>query len=800
VIRADRRRAAAVAATVALFTARAAPARPVYDEPAGRWVDTFDPRDTLPGESLAVAEEVEVAGTGDDGTLTLRLHAPRTATVAFAQDDWSDGPGALAVRAATPDAGFHRASANVLYRSLPVPGALVLAPTVVEQEGLPDAPRHAVTPLRAALPVGSFFAGGGAAGFPARPQHSVLFLYMEATSGDLYLGVAHNDERARGPGGDVGLDFDVSPASAAGVAVADDAGELQPTASGRLRGRWSWAAGERDGGAIGPLPATFSAVVVVAAQGDGWRDAYRLLFESYADANLLPSLPLGTAPQTAIRVSGDLAGSVESHVFDAGALDDRTTRRWDHVSVDRPEGAAGGASLRVRGASSQDALAARPWSDPLDGGADVSDLLAPDARFVQYRLELAVPDPASAPDVAPSLAVVDAVALTAVTKTTAHRSVRGLACSVVIAPVERPLRWGTLVLDARLPSGASVEAGAWDPGDDPTRAPPIAAGADLSAIDPAVHPSLRVCARLAGASPEPDAAPAIHAWSVSWVVDVDHDGVPDARDNCPDVANGSQVDRDDDRAGDACDRCPEDPRNDPDGDGACTADDNCPLDANGAQDDADGDGRGDACDRCPSDAADDADGDRHCADADNCPAVANRAQADADGDGRGDTCDGCPRDADDDVDRDGLCADADNCPLTYNRSQQDADGDGRGNACDDCPGDVDDDADGDGVCGDVDVCPDAADAAQSDADRDGVGDTCDNCPTRRNADQSDRNGDGHGDACDGASGGGCRGNTGAGERADAGTMACALAVVWVLGRWRRARVARGGPAAATAIT
>ncbi|MEL7370617.1 MAG: VWD domain-containing protein, partial [Myxococcota bacterium] len=44
--------------------------------------------------------------------------------------------------------------------------------------------------------------------------------------------------------------------------------------------------------------------------------------------------------------------------------------------------------------------------------------------------------------------------------------------------------------------------------------------------------------------------------------DSDDDGVPDDRDNCPDVSNPGQFDRDSDGAGDACDGAPDDPADD----------------------------------------------------------------------------------------------------------------------------------------------------------------------------------------------------------------------------------------------
>jgi len=61
--------------------------------------------------------------------------------------------------------------------------------------------------------------------------------------------------------------------------------------------------------------------------------------------------------------------------------------------------------------------------------------------------------------------------------------------------------------------------------------------------------------------------------------DRDGDGVPDATDNCPQIANADQHDEDGDGLGDACDPCPYLP---------------------GTADDSDGDGVGDACDPEPA--------------------------------------------------------------------------------------------------------------------------------------------------------------------------------------------------------
>jgi hypothetical protein len=109
--------------------------------------------------------------------------------------------------------------------------------------------------------------------------------------------------------------------------------------------------------------------------------------------------------------------------------------------------------------------------------------------------------------------------------------------------------------------------------------------------------------------------------------DDDRDGVPNAQDNCPTVANPDQADGDGDRVGNLCD--------------------NCPATANADQADNDGDGIGTACDNCAaisnSNQAD-SDGDRVGNVCDNCPATANTDQANTDGDAAGNACDGCPDD------------------------------------------------------------------------------------------------------------------------------------------------------------
>lgn len=205
--------------------------------------------------------------------------------------------------------------------------------------------------------------------------------------------------------------------------------------------------------------------------------------------------------------------------------------------------------------------------------------------------------------------------------------------------------------------------------------------------------------------------------TLSYKDDADADGLSDAHDNCPFVANKDQLDSDGDGVGDACDNCPTianpdqhdtngnglgdacDP--DLDGDGIPNAQDNCPTIPNADQADNDKDGLGDVCD-------DDDDNDGIPDVSDNCPYIANPDQVmpvDASG---------CTKDAD----HDGVSDSYDNCPTVANPDQKDTDGDGIGDACDN-------DIDNDGVLNAQDNCPTVANPKQQDQDKDGVGDACD---------------------------------------------------------------------------
>lgn len=171
--------------------------------------------------------------------------------------------------------------------------------------------------------------------------------------------------------------------------------------------------------------------------------------------------------------------------------------------------------------------------------------------------------------------------------------------------------------------------------------------------------------------------------------DADSDGIPDANDNCPAVANSNQNDTDADTVGDACDE-------DDDNDGVPDTSDAFPLDPTESAD-TDSDGIGN--------------------NGDNCLAIANVDQLNSDGDAQGNACDS-------DDDNDGVEDVSDNCPLTANVGQQDSDSDGQGDACEIPDIDLDTVEDG------VDNCPYVANTDQTDTDADGLGNACDKGATQ----------------------------------------------------------------------
>ncbi len=172
--------------------------------------------------------------------------------------------------------------------------------------------------------------------------------------------------------------------------------------------------------------------------------------------------------------------------------------------------------------------------------------------------------------------------------------------------------------------------------------------------------------------------------------DSDNDGIGDVCDRCA-LFDPDQLDLDQNGIGDVCDDKEKYLKtHDSDNDGILDAQDNAPKIANPDQKDTDQDSIGDVADNCPAiknpdqkdqdknkigDMCDDSDGDTIEGWRDNCPTIKNSDQRDANNDGIGDMCE--------DNDHDTIYNTQDNCPKISNNDQKDTDKDGIWNVCDD---------------------------------------------------------------------------------------------------------------------
>lgn len=689
--------AVAVALVAALASGQAV-ADPTVDHLAGTWSDTFGSDDPIPGQGISIADGVGYGGLPEDGWLRL-ASPPIPDTPGFiVQGDWSAGP---AVAVSTDLAGERRfvsSSLNVLNENYP--GRMVMAPIVVGQPGAVPFEKGPVAPARSDNDVIAFYGYEGAsinAPEPSQSQTAFLFFHRQLTTGDLSMVFISNERLSTGGENEASVNLNFWPLPAgSGVVVSDDPGEFTDDGTTAF-GRFHWWSCCSDGGAIN-LPSSefyLNAQILggeTSALFNAWVNNYDVRFYSELDDNAYSTLLLsqpanaGSTPGDIIWMSGALEGEFESLPFYLGD----SAGRIEFIDLTYKADLGAGASLRifVRSAQTEADLAMAVYQGPFTDPATPLDAVIPvDDRYVQYRVEMDVPDPALNPAEADALVRLSEVRVNYVERYSTILLPEGTALSGAIAPEPLPHTWGTLTYDLET-DPANNDVVAVDVVDGATfevLLSDVASGADLSVIDPDAHSTIRLLARMQTDAKLVDASPKVNEWAVTWVVDSDIDEIPNVDDNCPFLWNPDQADENGDGEGDVCE-------DDFDGDGILNVDDNCTFVPNPNQEDHEGDGEGDPCDL-------DDDNDGLADFFDNCRWDPNPDQQDIDGDLLGDVCDP-------DMDGDGM-SNVDEEAVGSDPTDRDSDDDGIIDGAepdpsgdldgDGLPGVLDPDTDGDGI-------------------------------------------------------------------------------------------------------
>lgn len=320
-------------------------------------------------------------------TLTLIAACAALAWSSFAQaqslvqTDWSAGPGVASSTALTGEDGFDVSTGHALHRS--VAGAVrVVQFTYTDAIGLFE-----VMPVRVDQDETDYYDYQGSGGTPVYPAPQCLeshfWLYRHLGTGTLswMFHVNINGLDTDPCSGEIDATYSITPPGVATLVYSDETDESTLTGFDHY---WlnEWA----DGHIISMDEPVFN----VSGTLDRVLEVdYHAMFLD--DASTVAEMDVTGLPEP-WEIDADVAGRLESPVFDTGAV-----RDWGEIIADLTATPGARLELYVRAGTGVADTQSNPWEGPLSSGDDVSSTATSDRQFIQYAIDVLLADPALTP-------------------------------------------------------------------------------------------------------------------------------------------------------------------------------------------------------------------------------------------------------------------------------------------------------------------------------------------------------------------------------------------------------------------
>jgi len=294
------------------------------------------------------------------------------------QTDWSSGPGTTNSTNLTGETSFDSATGHALWGT--VPGAVrVVQVTWEDAGGVAE-----VLPIQVAQDPLTYYDYQGSGGTPVYPPpvclESRFWMQRDTTNGSLHwmFHVNVNGLASDPCGGEIDATYAITPNNVATLTYSDESGESTLTGFDHF-----WIPQWADGHIISLSAPAFNVTgtidrVLSVTRHDMFLD------DQGNTQGFVTTDSMSPEPWV---IDADLTGRLESAIFDTGAV-----RDWGQIDAQltAPPGAT--VALYVRTGSNVGNTQAQTWEGPYALGADLSSTANSNQQFIQYAIEVTLPD------------------------------------------------------------------------------------------------------------------------------------------------------------------------------------------------------------------------------------------------------------------------------------------------------------------------------------------------------------------------------------------------------------------------